>query len=47
MLGANTIPLTILVDERGRIIEKVRGFQDWDSPETIKLINQKFHLKLK
>jgi peroxiredoxin len=47
MLGANTIPLTLLVDERGRIIEKIRGFQEWDSPETIKLINQKLHLKLK
>jgi thiol-disulfide isomerase/thioredoxin len=47
MLGANTIPLTILVDERGRIIEKVRGFQEWDSQVTIKLINQKLHLKLK
>ncbi len=47
MLGANTIPLTILVDERGRIIEKVRGFHEWDSPETIKFINQKLHLKLK
>jgi len=47
MLGANTIPLTILVDERGRIIEKIRGFQEWDKPETVKLINQKLHLKLK
>lgn len=47
MLGANTIPLTLLVDEHGRIIEKVRGFQEWDSPETIKFINQKLHLKLK
>ena len=47
MLGANTIPLTILIDERGRIIEKVRGFQEWDNPETIKFINQKLHLNLK
>jgi peroxiredoxin len=47
LLGANTIPLTILVDERGRVIEKVRGFQEWDNPETIKFINQKLHLKLK
>ncbi len=47
MLGANTIPLTILVDEHGRIIEKIHGFQDWDNPETIKFINQKLHLKLK
>ena len=47
LLGANTIPLTILVDERGRVIEKIRGFQEWDNPETIKFINQKLHLKLK
>lgn len=47
MLGANTIPLTILVDEQGRVIEKVRGFHEWDSPDTIKYINQKLHLKLK
>jgi hypothetical protein len=47
MLGANTIPLTILIDTRGRVIEKVRGSQAWDSPEMLKLINQKLHLKLK
>ena len=47
MLGANTIPLTILVDARGRVVEKVRGSQSWDSPEMLKLINQKLHLKLK
>ena len=47
MLGANIIPLTVLVDEKGCIIEKVHGFQEWDSPETIKFINQKLHLKLK
>jgi peroxiredoxin len=47
MLGANTIPLTLLIDSQGRIIEKVRGYHEWDSPETIKVINQKLHLKLK
>jgi peroxiredoxin len=47
MLGANTIPLTILVDEHGRVIEKIRGFQEWDHPDTIKHINQKLHLRLK
>lgn len=26
MLGANTIPLTVLVDANGRILEKVRGY---------------------
>jgi len=47
MLGANTIPLTLLVDAQGRVIEKVRGYQQWDSPEALKLINQKLYLKLK
>ena len=47
MLGANTIPLTILVDGHGRIVDKIRGYQEWDHPDTIKFINQKLHLKLK
>jgi hypothetical protein len=35
MLGANTIPLTILVDAHGRVLEKVRGAYQWDSPKAI------------
>jgi thiol-disulfide isomerase/thioredoxin len=35
MLGANTIPLTILVDADGRVLEKVRAAYQWDSPKTI------------
>ncbi len=46
MLGANTIPLTILVDDQGRILEKVRGAREWDSPEIIDAIGETFHLKL-
>ena len=46
MLGANTIPLTILVDADGRVLEKVRGSYVWDSPETIDAIEELFHLKL-
>ncbi|MBE9564065.1 MAG: hypothetical protein IMF17_02390, partial [Proteobacteria bacterium] len=45
MLGANTIPLTILVDADGRVLEKVRGAYEWDSPKTIEAIEKVFHLK--
>ena len=47
MLGANTIPLTILVDAHGRVLEKARGAYEWDSPGTVDAIAEIFHLKLK
>jgi thiol-disulfide isomerase/thioredoxin len=47
MLGANTIPLTVLVDEHGRVLEKVRGAYGWDSPEALDAISEIFHIKLK
>ena len=47
MLGANTIPLTILVDENGRILEKVRGAREWDSPKIIDAIAAVFHINLR
>ena len=46
MLGANTIPLTILVDANGRVLIKVRGAHVWDSPENIAAIGEVFHIKL-
>ena len=46
MLGANTIPLTVLVDADGRVLEKVRGSREWDSPEIIDAIGEVFHIKL-
>jgi len=46
MLGANTIPLTVLVDEHGRILEKVRGAREWDSPEIIHAIGSVFRIEL-
>lgn len=46
MLGANTIPLTILVDADGRVLEKVRGSREWDSPKIIDAIGEVFHIKL-
>jgi thiol-disulfide isomerase/thioredoxin len=46
MLGANTIPLTILVDAQGRVVQKVRGSKEWDSPESLELIAKAFRKKL-
>lgn len=46
MLGANAIPLTILVDAQGRVVEKIRGAHEWDSPEAVELIGKLLHVKL-
>ena len=45
MLGANTIPLTILVDADGRVLKKVRGAYEWDSPKAIDAIGKVFRIK--
>jgi thiol-disulfide isomerase/thioredoxin len=45
MLGANTIPLTLLVDAQGRVVEKINGARDWDSPESLAMIARSLHLK--
>ena len=46
MLGANTIPLTILVDAKGRVLAKVYGAREWDDPEIIEAIEESFQIKL-
>jgi thiol-disulfide isomerase/thioredoxin len=46
MLGANAIPLTLLIDGQGRVLLKVRGAQPWDSPEFTELIAKTFGVKL-
>lgn len=45
MLGADHLPLTLLVDAKGRVLHKVVGARDWNSPESVKLITQVFRLK--
>ncbi len=47
MLGADTIPLTVLVDARGRIVEKAQGAYEWDSPEVLDAIEETFRVRLK
>jgi thiol-disulfide isomerase/thioredoxin len=40
MLGASRIPLTVLVDAQGRVLEKVLGAKEWDGPEALRLIGK-------
>ena len=47
MLGANTIPLTLLVDAHGRVLEKIRGSHEWDSPELLSFIGETFRIDLR
>ena len=42
MLGASSIPITVLVDARGRIVARFRGAREWDSAESIRLIERAF-----
>jgi thiol-disulfide isomerase/thioredoxin len=42
MLGASRLPLTVLVDADGRVIEKVYGAREWDGPDALKLIDDSF-----
>jgi thiol-disulfide isomerase/thioredoxin len=42
MLGANRIPLTVLVDAKGQVVDKVYGAKPWDGPEAKALIDAAF-----
>lgn len=46
MLGANRLPLTLLVDANGRVLAKYYGAKEWDSPQAIDLIGKAFGLGL-
>lgn len=45
MLGANTIPLTVLIDADGRVLKKVRGAYEWDSHAAVDAIGKVFHIQ--
>jgi len=32
--------LTILVDAQGKVVSKVHGSRDWDSPESLEMISK-------
>ena len=40
ILGADRLPLTVLVDAQGRVVDKVYGAKAWDGPEALRLISQ-------
>ena len=46
MLGADHLPLTLLVDAQGRVLSKYVGAKEWDSPEALKIVGKAFHIKL-
>lgn len=42
MLGATHLPLTVLVDAKGRVVRKIVGAKAWDSAEAKALIREAF-----
>ncbi len=42
MLGASRLPLTVLVGADGRVLDKIYGAQEWDSPESLQRIEKAF-----
>jgi thiol-disulfide isomerase/thioredoxin len=42
MLGASSIPLTVLVDASGRVVARFQGARQWDSVESIRMIERAF-----
>jgi thiol-disulfide isomerase/thioredoxin len=43
MLGAAQLPLTVLVDADGRVLQKIYGARQWDGADALRLINETFH----
>ncbi len=46
MLGASKLPLTVLVDANGRVLEKIYGARQWDGSEALQLIDKVFRQKV-
>lgn len=46
MLGAERLPLTLLVDAQGRVLAKYSGAREWDSPASLSLVGKAFNIKL-
>jgi thiol-disulfide isomerase/thioredoxin len=46
MLGAERLPLTLLVDAKGKVLAKFTGAKEWDGPEAAAVIAKAFGVKL-
>lgn len=46
MLGADKLPLTLLIDANGRVLRKIGGARAWDSPEALQFISAVLQVKL-
>jgi thiol-disulfide isomerase/thioredoxin len=42
MLGASRLPLTVLVDAKGQVLDKVYGAQQWDGPQAQAFLREAF-----
>lgn len=42
MLGAARLPLTVMIDADGRVVDKIYGARPWDGPEALALIGNAF-----
>lgn len=42
VLGASRIPVTVLVDSRGRLLARIYGAQQWDSQAALQLLHDTF-----
>ena len=47
VLGAAAIPLTLVVDAQGRIVQRVVGAREWDSAQSIALIESALAMPLR
>ena len=45
MLGADRLPLTLLVDAQGKVLDKYYGAQEWDSPQALRSIAKTLRLQ--
>lgn len=46
MLGADRLPLTLLVDAQGRVLAKYYGAQEWDGPAAVSAISRAFRVRM-
>lgn len=46
MLGAERLPLTLLVDAQGKVVAKHFGAKAWDSPEALAYVAKHLRIKL-